>query len=190
MKKMILLLLLIVVLVAVAAGYFLIIKKQTKSNVSINEPMNDYVSKEASVSTPISPGKGELVMKCDYIDDTGAKIQVAIKDNKAYLEEIRKEGDSQLMVRGLITGDKVYVWTSTSLTGMVMDFSKQTEGNFAMMDGKEIKSGQEVIKILEEKRQSCVTSTLPSSAFEVPDYILFSELENPTSEPTITKLEY
>lgn len=115
-----------------------------------------------------------IALRCDYIDEDGEKTVTYIKNKRIYLEsEPTTSTDGQTSVfRGLIKDDKMYIWGDTSDKGIVFDF-KTIKDEPPKMGGKEIKSTQDVIDKLEEKKDKCRAESVSDDKFELPTKIQF-----------------
>lgn len=119
-------------------------------------------------------------LRCDYQDENGNSTIAYIKDKKIFMEEDVKSPDQTSQngqkidtVKGLISDDKMYMWSDSSDKGLIVDFKKPSEGNIPKMGDKEIHSTDDVIGKLEEKKDRCKTATVDDSQFEMPKDIQF-----------------
>lgn len=118
-----------------------------------------------------------ITLRCDYLDEAGNNTVTYIKNKKIFLEEDLKTSDQGGVkiqtVKGLIMDDKMYMWSDASDKGLIIDLKQPKDGNAPKMGDKEIRSTDDVISKLEEKKERCKPATIEDSKFELPSTVQF-----------------
>ncbi|MBI5654642.1 hypothetical protein HZC53_03255 [Candidatus Uhrbacteria bacterium] len=118
-----------------------------------------------------------ITLRCDYLDEAGNTTVTYIKNKKIFLEEDLKTGGETGLevqkVKGIITDDKMYMWSDASDKGLIIDLKQPKDGNAPKMGDKEIHSTDDVISKLEEKKERCKPATIEDSKFELPTNVQF-----------------
>ncbi len=133
----------------------------TKTQANIFTSIQDAVNKQ-------------LILKCNYTDDTGSQITTYIKGSLVYL---RGSGD-QASVSGLMQEHKYYIWAEGNNKGIVFDLDKMMADGTAKMGDTVIKSENDIIAKLEEQKQKCQLSPESGSLFDLPKNVDFQSGDN------------
>lgn len=112
----------------------------------------------------------ELPVKCEYNDEDGEKIEIYIKGMKV---RFRGTGD-QANLDGLMMDGKYYLWDKVKREGMELNLDKFLADGSTSIGGKEVKSVDDVIGVLEEKKENCVI-TSDNDLFVKPSDVKFSD---------------
>ena len=115
----------------------------------------------------------QLTLKCEYTDEDGQTTTTYIKGQ---MVRMVGAGSGTTKIEGLMKDNKFYLWSSENKQGMVLEIAKLTEGG-AKMGEKEIKSIDDVIGVLEEKKDKCKVTSEGAGLFEVPADIKFTSTE-------------
>lgn len=113
-----------------------------------------------------------LTIKCKYKTDED-EFYMYVKGKSAAIEGTNTVGGKTQNLKGVIKDYNYYIWAEGSKEGMVIDLTKVRDDDDIDINGKKVKSFDDVISALEENKQSCGTSTAPSSMFEVPTDVEF-----------------
>ena len=116
----------------------------------------------------------QIALKCEYIDEDGNKTTTYIKGQMVRM----KGNDEQADFDGLMRDEKFYMWDNVKKTGMVLDLTKTADDGDIKMENKQIKNIDDVIDVLEEKKNNCVVSPESAGLFEIPSDIKFESMEN------------
>ncbi len=119
-------------------------------------------------------------LRCEYVDEDGATSINYIK-NKMIRTEAAETKEGVAKVYGLFRDDKAYIWDDKSGNGMILSLDKM-QNDPADMDGTEVRSAEDIIKVLEEKKDKCRAESVPDSYFEVPGNIKFQTWDIPTQQ--------
>jgi len=123
-----------------------------------------------------------VAIRCDYTDEDGEKVTTYIKNKKIYLESQPKpdeDGTVTPLVHGITMDDKMYIWTAESNEGLIFDLNDAEEP--AKMGDTEVRSTEDIINKLEEKKENCRPETIPDSKFDLPagmEFKSFADLWN------------
>jgi len=112
----------------------------------------------------------KLALRCDYIDDNGEKTVANIVGKQIRLDS--QSTSTQGNFHGVIKDDKMYIWADQSKDGMMIDFTKIKDDSLKMGE-KPIRSTDDIIAKLEEKKDTCKTTTAAASQFELPTDVKF-----------------
>ena len=117
----------------------------------------------------------QIVLKCEYNDEeTKTATTYYIKGK---VVRMRGTGE-QSNIDGLLKDNKFYFWDNQKKEGMILDMAKMAEdGNVSMGDQK-VKSTDDVINKLEERKTNCVASPESSGLLEVPTDVKFADTLN------------
>ena len=116
----------------------------------------------------------QIALKCEYTDENGSKTTTYIKG-----KTVRMKGNGeQSNFDGLMKDEKFYMWDNIKKTGMILDLAKTADDGSVKMEDKQIKSIDDVIEVLEEKKNNCVVAAESSGLFEIPSDIKFDSMEN------------
>jgi len=130
---------------------------------------------EKDVFTSISDAiNKQLVLKCEYVDTDGEKTITYIKGRTVRL----KGTGEQETIEGLIKGDAFYLWDSVKKEGMEINLLKMAEDGSVSMGEKTIKSVDDVVSILQEKKDSCVLSPESAGLLDLPTDVKFTKSED------------
>lgn len=116
----------------------------------------------------------QLILKCNYTDDTGSEITTYIKGSLVFL----KGSGDQASVSGLMQDHKYYIWATGNNKGIVFDLDKMMADGTAKMGDTVIKSEDDIIAKLEEQKQKCQLSPESASLFELPKDVDFQSGDN------------
>jgi PBP1b-binding outer membrane lipoprotein LpoB len=156
MKKIIL----IVMLTLVLSGC----QKKPENNTSGEVKKNVFTSIRDAVTR-------QLTLKCEYADEDG---QVTTTYIKGQMVRMVGAGTDKVKVEGLMREGKFYLWNNENKQGMVLEMAKLTESGSAKMGEKQINSIDDVIGVLEEKKDKCSVTSEGASMFEVPADVKFT----------------
>lgn len=110
----------------------------------------------------------QLLLKCDYVDEDGQNTVVYLQGNR-----VRFVGTGQdSKIEGLISDNKYYAWSTETKEGMSFDLASAKD---LSMNDSPITSTEDVVSILESKKQNCQVSAEPSTIFDIPQDIKFSD---------------
>lgn len=116
----------------------------------------------------------QIALKCEYTDENGNKTTTYIKG-----QTVRMKGNGeQSNFDGLMKEEKFYMWDNVKKTGMILDLAKTADDGSVKMENKQIKSIDDVIDVLEEKKNNCVVSPESAGLFEIPSDVKFESMEN------------
>lgn len=123
-----------------------------------------------------------VALRCEYTDENGEKTIANIMGKQLRLDS-ENEGE-QGKFHGVIKDNKMWIWADKSKEGMLIDFSKLTDDSLKMGE-KPIRSTDDIIDKLEEKKDTCKTTTAAASLFETPSDVNFlgEDAVTPTTTP-------
>lgn len=127
-----------------------------------------------------------IALKCEYTDESGEKTIASIKGKQIRMDSVVEGTDGKF--HGIIRDNKMWIWADKQPEGMMLDFAKVTDDSLKMGD-KVIRSQDDIVAKLEEKKDTCKTATIADSDFDLPTSIKFTDVqaEQPTSTaPTAT----
>lgn len=108
----------------------------------------------------------QIAIKCEYTDN-GHTTTTYIKG-----QTIRLVGNQQSAgIEGLIKNGQFYLWNTKDKKGMTLDLTK-IQG--AKMGNTNIKSVDDIVTELDNKKENCTVSTDNNSIFDLPSDINFS----------------
>jgi len=115
-----------------------------------------------------------IALRCEYNDDNGEKTIANIVGKQIRLDS--QSTSTQGNFHGVIKDNKMYIWADTSKDGMMIDFSKIKDDSLKMGD-KPIRSTDDIITKLEEKKDTCKTTTAAASQFDLPSDVKFTSAQ-------------
>jgi hypothetical protein len=116
----------------------------------------------------------QLVLKCEYADTDGQKTTTYIKGQTVRMVGTGKEET----IQGLMKDNKFYLWDSVKKEGMELDLTKMTADGSVKMGDKPIKSTDDVVAVLQEKKDSCSLSPQSANLLELPTDVKFIKSED------------
>lgn len=116
-------------------------------------------------------------LRCEYVDEDGATSINYIK-NKMIRTEAAGTKPGAMKVYGLFRDDKAYIWDETSGTGMILSMDKMSDNPMKMGEA-EVKGTDDIVAVLEAKKDKCRAESVPDSYFEVPGNIKFQTFDLP-----------
>jgi len=152
--------------------------------IPTSKPSSNTTEPKKGVFTSIKDAvTRQVALKCEYNDD-GEITTTYIKGQVVRLVGNNKSAG----VEGLMKDGKFYLWNSQSNSekkGMIINMSTM-EG--AKMGETTIKSVDDVITVLESKKESCTASTESDTLFQLPADITFAEVSDLfNATPSATK---
>jgi len=129
----------------------------TKANTDIFSSIQDAISKQ-------------LLLKCEFTDTDGQKTITYIKGQVVRMVGTGEEST----VEGLMKDNKFYVWDSQKKAGMIIDLAQMTGDGGASMGGKQVRSIDDVVNVLQENKQNCSLSPESASLMELPTDVQFA----------------
>jgi hypothetical protein len=143
----------------------------------VENKIKDEVQEKKNVFTSIKDAvTRQLPLKCEYTED-GHTTTTYIKGQK-----VRLVGNAESQgIEGLMTNDKFYLWNTADKKGMVLEMAKITG---AKMGTTEIKSVDDVVGVLESKKENCTLVDKEDTIFELPTDITFTNAPDFFVEPT------
>ena len=142
-------------------------EKKTSEINPIENKVNVFTSIQDAVTK-------QLVLKCEYTDEDGQKVITYIKGNTVRLDGTGEE----VNVAGLMKGNTFYLWDEVKKEGMELDMSKMTADGSVTMGEKPINGIEDVIAVLQEKKDSCSVSPESAGLLELPTDIKFTKAED------------
>lgn len=146
---------------------------QKKDNLDASSQQSNQVNNNASsVFTTIRDAVTKnITLKCEYTDEDGEKILTHIQGMKVRLKGSGEEADFE----GLMRDGKYYLWSVSKKEGMIIDMTKFVEGDSVKMGERVIKSIDDVVAVLEEKKQNCSVVSVEANFFEIPGEVKFED---------------
>ena len=135
--------------------------KQSENKTNVFTSIQDAVSKQ-------------LVLKCEYADTDGQKTITYIKGNAVRLKGTGTESN----VSGLMKNNIFYLWDEVKKEGMELDMSKMTADGSVKMGAKPINGIDDVIAVLQEKKDSCAVSPESAGLLDVPADVKFTKADD------------
>ena len=127
-----------------------------------------------------------IALQCEYTDESGEKTIASIKGKQIRMDSAVSSTDGYF--HGIIRDNKMWIWADKQPEGMMLDFAKVTDDSLKMGD-KVIRSQDDIISKLEEKKDSCKTANIADSDFNLPEGINFTDVQAQqqptTTEPTV-----
>jgi PBP1b-binding outer membrane lipoprotein LpoB len=138
-------------------------KTNTQAPVPIKEDQKDVFTSIKDAMTK------QLILKCDYTSDKNEKMTIYLKG-----QIVRIEGTgTQANVEGLLRDNKFYLWDKVKKEGMELDMAKVTASGSMSIGDKKITSVDDVVTVLEEKKENCAISPESANLLEVPTDVKF-----------------
>ena len=119
-----------------------------------------------------------IALRCEYTDTSGEKTIANISGKQIRLDS--DKASEQGNFHGIIKDNKMYIWADKAPEGMMIDFS-QIKDDSLKMDDKPIRSSDDIISKLEEKKDTCKATTAAASMFELPSDVKFTSATEPTA---------
>ncbi|NMC35472.1 lipoprotein [Candidatus Beckwithbacteria bacterium] len=154
MKKIILLFLFLLVLASCNE------KKDEQRAKGISESQFQYNFK--TLKQALDQGYG---LECVYADESGTKIKAFIQGTSVKTMGMEPEDQAYKM---LAKGQNMWTWDENKQVGSLTNLSNLNKDNDITMNGKSIRSSEDVIAVIEANRQSCATKTFSTAEFKVP----------------------
>jgi hypothetical protein len=138
-----------------------------------DEKTGDEKSSGGSISNVFSS-----VKRCEYTDEDGTKSVMHIKGDEIYVEaDAATATNEDLDMEGLVTGDKMYMWSKTTREGLYFDLATLTEDDAVEMKGVVIRSAKDMVAFLEKEGMNCGKSEFGSEKFTLPTDVKFMSFE-------------
>lgn len=80
-------------------------------------------------------------------------------------------------MEGLVTGDKMYMWSKTTHEGLYFDLATLTEEDAVTMKDVVIRSSKDMVAFLEKEGMNCGKSDVGSEKFTLPTDVKFMSFE-------------
>ncbi len=126
-------------------------------------------------------------IQCQYTDESGETTIASIKGRQIRMDSVKEGEDGKF--HGIIRDNKMWIWADKQPEGMMLDFTKITDDSLKMGD-KVIRSQDDIVAKLEDKKDTCKGMDLADSEFNLPENIKFTDVQTqvaPTStQPTAT----
>ena len=136
-------------------------------------------AKKADVFTSIKDAiTRSITLRCDYKDTDGKVTVTYIKGQVIRMMEDEKQGTGTMSVNGLIKDNKMYIWTTQSKDGIVMDLAALQNTNDTKMGNTVIHSADDIVNELEKEKNNCRPDSAPASTFETPSDINFKDFSS------------
>ncbi len=120
------------------------------------------------------------VKRCEYVDEDGQKSVMHIKGDDIYVEADAATATAtaeDLDMEGLVTGDKMYMWSKTTREGLYFDLATLTEEDAVTMKDVVIRSSKDMVAFLEKEGMNCGKSDVGSEKFTFPTDVKFMSFE-------------
>lgn len=118
----------------------------------------------------------QLIVKCNYTDTTNNN-QVTTTYIQGTTVRLQGTG-TQANVDGLIKDNIFYLWDNTKKQGMKIDLSGMATDGSLKMNGKPIKSVDDIVAALEAEQNNCGLSPQSAGLFTLPSDVTFTDASN------------
>ncbi len=108
-----------------------------------------------------------IPIKCKFVDPDGANAIAYIKKGEIRME-VEKNNDSPA-THVIVRDEKMYMWAEGESGGLMVDFSKKTAGVQS-----DINSADDLLGVIEERKEDCSREVVSDSIFEVPGDVQFA----------------
>ncbi len=147
--------------------------EETTTDTTDTKPVAEDKSIVDSVADVFSS-----VERCEYVDEDGAKSVMHIKGDEIYVEaDAATAAPEDLDMEGLVTGDKMYMWSKTTREGLYFDLATLTEEDAVEMKGVVIRSSKDMVAFLEKEGMNCGKSEVGAEKFTLPTDVKFMSFE-------------
>jgi hypothetical protein len=123
------------------------------------------------------------VKRCEYTDEDGTKSVMHIKGDDIYVEADAATATAEdLDMEGLVTGDKMYMWSKSTREGLYFDLATLADEDAVEMKGVVIRSSKDMVAFLEKEGMNCGKSEFGSEKFTLPSDVKFMSFEEMMQE--------
>jgi len=146
---------------------------ETTTDATDTKPVAEEKSIVDSVANVFSS-----VKRCEYVDEDGAKSVMHIKGDEIYVEaDAATAAPEDLDMEGLVTGDKMYMWSKSTREGLYFDLATLTEEDAVTLGDVVIRSSKDMVAFLEKEGMNCGKSEIGSEKFVLPTDVKFMSFE-------------
>ncbi|GEM_PF-7110614 len=118
------------------------------------------------------------VKRCEYVDEDGSKSVMHIKGDDIYVQADEATATAEdLDMEGLVTGDKMYMWSKSTREGLYFDLATLADEDAVEMKGVIIRSSKDMVAFLEKEGMNCGKSDVGSDKFTLPSDVKFMSFE-------------
>jgi hypothetical protein len=154
-------------------------ENQNQGNTSANTPGDE--NKSGGIFSSIKDAFDRSVsLRCEYVDENG-EVSINYIKNKMIRTEAAETKEGATKVYALFRDDKMYAWDDKSGNGMVLNIAGMKEDP-ATVGNAEVRSTDDIISVLEGKKDKCWAESVPDSYFEVPGNIKFQTWDIPNQQ--------
>lgn len=111
----------------------------------------------------------QMLLKCMYTDEDGEQVEAYIKG--MVVRMIGKDDEGKI-IGGLIKDGRFYLWGEEQKKGMIIPMESFKD---AKMGSRPIKSVDDVIAVLEEKKDKCSLSPESAGLLDIPADVQFED---------------
>jgi len=140
-------------------------QKVSDNTSTLTQPTEPPKNIFASIADAVQK---QMVLKCEYLDEDGETTTTYIKGRTV---RMIGQGDDNKKIEGLMKDEKFYLWSGENKQGMVIDITKM-EG--ASMGETPVNSVDDVIGVLESKKDKCSISPESAGLLDLPSDIIFT----------------